>query len=361
MQNPGFAPRWIAWELTGRCNLQCVHCRSSSSLDQDAGEFSTAEAFRLLEDIASYASPVLVLSGGEPLLREDWYEIACHGTEKGLRVCLATNGTLVNETVCQKILAAGVRMVSLSLDGAAPEVHDDFRGQQGAFQGVMRAIELFQRFGVPFLINSSFTRRNQAEIPKVYQLARKLGAKAWYLFMVVPTGRAQDTLDELISAEDYEKILHWHYEQELGETQILMRPTCAPQYYRVVRERSRQEGREWKPRSLQFATGVSKGCLAGQHIAFIDRLGRVMPCSYFPEPAGDLKREPFREIWERAPLFLALRDFGRYEGRCGACEYLRVCGGCRARAFALSQRNFLAEEPFCTHDPRRQARNPAQT
>jgi len=320
------------------------------------GEFTTTEALGVIDDIAAAASPVMVLSGGEPLLRKDLFEIADYGTRRGLRVCLATNGTLVDETVCKSILETGVRMVSLSIDGATPGIHDDFRGQPGAFRGVMGAAALFRRFGVPFLINSSFTKRNQAEIPKVYRLARELGAKAWYMFMVVPTGRAEDTLEELISAEDYESILHWHYEQELQETQILMRPTCAPQYYRVVRERSRREGREWKPRSLQFATGVSKGCLAGQHIAFIDRLGRVLPCSYFPEPAGDLRREPFGEIWKSSPLFLALRDFGGYEGRCGRCEYLRVCGGCRARSYALREGNFLAEDPFCTHEPRSQAR-----
>jgi AdoMet-dependent heme synthase len=355
MPTSDFVPRWLAWEITGRCNLNCIHCRSSSGPEADPEEFTTGEALRLIDEISAYASPVIVLSGGEPLLRGDWFELARYGTAKGLRMCLATNGTLVDDTVCRQIAEAGIRMVSLSLDGSTAKIHDDFRRQPGAFQGVMHAIELFRRFGIPFLINSSFTARNREDIPNVYRLARQTGAKAWYLFMIVPTGRAGEAQGELISAEDYEKILHWHYEQELGETQILMRPTCAPHYYRIVRERSRQEGRDWKPRSLQFATGVSKGCLAGQHIAFIDRLGNVLPCSYFPEPAGRLRQESFRKIWEESPLFLALRDYRKYRGRCGSCEFLKVCGGCRARAYALKQGDYLAEEPFCTHEPRRRA------
>lgn len=353
MKNSVPAPKWIAWEITGQCNLHCIHCRSSSDMEKESSELSTEEAKRLVDEIAGYASPVLVLSGGEPLLREDWFELARYGTEKGLRMCLATNGTRVDEKVCTQILEADIQMVSLSLDGSTAEIHDDFRQQPGAFQGVMKAVEYFNRFRIPFLINSSFTKRNQANIPQVYELARKLGAKAWYMFMIVPTGRAGETVDELISGQDYEKILLWHYERERDETEILMRPTCAPHYYRIIRQRSLEEGRQWKPRSLRFATGVAKGCLAGQHIAFIDRFGHVMPCSYFPESAGNLREASFQRIWEESPLLFALRDFKRYQGKCGSCEYLRVCGGCRARASALNHGNFLAEEPFCTHIPGR--------
>jgi len=322
-------------------------------MESDAGDMGTDEARQLIDKIVDYCSPVLVLSGGEPLLRRDWFDLARYGTERGIRVCLATNGTLVDEETCRKIQRAEIRMVSLSIDGSTPEIHDDFRQQPGAFHGVMQAVELFHRFDIPFLINSSFTKRNQIDIPNVYRLAKEIKAKAWYMFMIVPTGRAGEVeaMDELISMEDYEKILNWHYDQEMLEESLLMRPTCAPQYFRIVRERSRREGRTWKPRNLRFATGVSKGCLAGQHIALIDRFGNVKPCSYFPESAGNLKNATMKEIWEGSRLLRDLRDFERYEGKCGYCEYLRVCGGCRARARALNQGNYLAEEPFCAYVP----------
>lgn len=291
------------------------------------------------------------------MLREDWQELASHGSEQGLRVCLATNGTLVDEAVCDRFLRAGIRMVSLSLDGSTQAIHDDFRRQPGAFQAVLHAAGLLRRFQIPFLINSSFTRRNQGDIPGVYRLAKELGATAWYMFMIVPTGRGEQATGELISAEDYEKILNWHYEQERQENEILMRPTCAPHYFRIVRERSRRDGLAWKPRSLGFATGVAKGCLAGQHIAFIDRFGRVKPCSYFPLSAGSLKETSFRDIWEGSPLLRTLRDPAGYEGKCGVCEYVHVCGGCRARASAMNQGNFLAEEPFCMYVPGKHPRD----
>jgi len=355
-----FMPRWVAWEITGRCNLRCIHCRSSSDMESGQGIFDLAAARELLDELAAFAAPVVVLSGGEPLLRPDWDEIARYGTDKGLRMCLATNGSLVDDGVCHRIRESGIRMVSLSLDGSTAEVHDAFRQQPGAFEAVLRAIDHFRRFGIPFLINSSFTRRNQSDIANVYRLARELGAKAWYLFMIVPTGRAGEALDELITKEDYEKILEWHYEQEKGETELLMRPTCAPHYFRIVRERALAEGLTWKPRSLQFSTGISKGCLAGQYIAFIDRMGEVRPCSYFEGSAGNVREKSFREIWERSPLLEALRDFRKYELKCGACEYLQVCGGCRARASAFARGNYLAEEPFCTYVPLRMRKGRGQ-
>ena len=179
--------------------------------------FPWTEAKRVLDDIASYAKPVVVLSGGEPLLRPDVFEIAKYGTGQGLRMCLATNGTLVTQEICDKIKDAGIKMVSLSLDGASAEVHDDFRSQPGAFAGTINAARLFKENGISFLINSSFTKRNQDEIPKIYHLAKELGATAWYMFMIVPTGRGEDIMDELIAPEDYEKLLVWHYEMEKGK------------------------------------------------------------------------------------------------------------------------------------------------
>jgi heme b synthase len=350
-------PKWIAWEITGQCNLRCIHCRSASESGSDSGEYSTSEAKALIDQLAGYASPVLVLSGGEPLLRQDCFELARYGTHKGLRMCLATNGTRVDEGVCNEIVESGIRMVSLSLDGSTSEIHDDFRQQPGAFEAVLKAAGYFRKFEIPFLINSSFTKRNQNDIENVFRLAKELGAKAWYLFMIVPTGRAEEAVDELISREDYEKILHWHYDQESEETEILMRPTCAPHYFRIARERSREEGRKWKQRNLAFATGVAKGCLAGQHIAFIDRFGNVRPCSYFSESAGNLREQSFREVWENSALLNDMRAFGQYKGKCGACEYLQVCGGCRARAAALNQGDYLAEEPFCTYVPMRASKS----
>src|SRR4030042_784025 len=298
-----FTPRWIAWEITRRCNLRCIHCRSSSEQEvKDHTDFSTEEAFRILDDISGYAKPVIVLSGGEPLLRKDAFDIARYGTDKGFRMCLATNGTLVTDDTCDKIKASGIKIVSLSLDGSEESVHDNFRNQKGAFEGCIRAARLFKKHGIEFIINSSFTKRNQEEIQKVYKLAKELGATAWYMFMIVPTGRGEDT--------------------------------------------------KFERRTLKFSTGGAKGCIAGQLICLIDVDGNVLPCSYFPKPAGNIKNQSFREIWENSELFKDLRNFKKYKGKCGSCEFIALCGGCRARAYAIHG-DYLEEEPFCGYIPKK--------
>jgi heme b synthase len=354
-----FIPKWIAWEVTGRCNLNCIHCRASSSMVSHDTDFTTEEAKKLIDDITSFCSPVLVLSGGEPLLRKDLFEIAKYGTGKGLRMCIATNGTLVTDEVCAKMKESGIKIVSLSLDGSTAAIHDDFRKQPGAFEGTLRAAETFRRNGIQFIVNSSFAKRNQRDIPNVYRLAKEIGAHAWYMFMIVPTGRGKEILDELISKEDYEEILEWHYRMEKQEADMLVRPTCAPHYYRVVLQKAKEEGHKFQRRSLTFSTGGGKGCICAQTIAFIDSKGNVQPCSYFPVVAGNVKTQPFKEIWYHSELFESLRAFEKYKGRCGECEYLNVCGGCRARADAVLE-DYLEEEPFCSYVPLKTRKRLAQ-
>lgn len=348
-----FEPKWIAWEITRRCNLRCIHCRSSSEEEvREHPDPDFKECIRIIDEITSYANPVLVLTGGEPLLREDFFDIAYYGGKKGLRVCVATNGTLINDDICKRLKEVDIKMVSLSLDGPNAEIHDDFRKQSGAFEATLKAINLLKKYDIPFLINSSFTKRNQSSIPEVYKLAKSLGATAWYMFMIVPTGRAEQLTEELIDKKDYEEILNWHYEMEKSEKDILVRPTCAPQYYRVTLERSKKEGERFERRSLKFSTGGAKGCVAGQLICLINVDGDIMPCSYFPLSAGSLKRQSFKEIWENSKILKDLRDFSSYKGRCRICEYINICGGCRARAYSLKE-DYLEEDPYCNYTPRR--------
>jgi len=345
-----FIPKWIAWETTQRCNLRCVHCRCSSDMEASEGDFTTEEAKKFIDDIVEFCSPVLVLSGGEPLLRRDIFEIARYGTDKGLRMCMATNGTLIDDTVCEKIKSSGIRIVSLSLDGSKAEIHDNFRNCPGAFDGILRGASMLKKHGIEFIINSSFTKRNQHDIANVFRLAKELGATAWYMFMIVPTGRGETIMSELISKEDYEEILKWHYEQEKLEKDILMRPTCAPHYYRLVPQLAKKDGSRFERRTLKFSTGGAKGCIAAQSICLIDCFGNVKPCSYFHRSAGNVKTRKFREIWENSELFKDLRDFKKYKGKCGVCEYINVCGGCRARADSVYE-DYMAEEPFCNYIP----------
>ncbi len=346
-----FIPKWIAWELTERCNLSCVHCRCSADM-YHKDSFTLKQSYKLIDEIAAFYNPVLVLTGGEPLLREDVFDIAKYGTDKGLRMAMATNGILVDDKVCLDIKSSGIKIVSLSLDGKNAETHDNFRGAKGAFNGTIHAAELFRKHNIPFIINSSFTERNQDDIPDVYKLAKSLGATAWYLFLIVPTGRGKELMNELIKAHEYEKILNWHYDTESKDNDILLRPTCAPQYYRIALQRSIKEGKKYQRKNLSFSTGGSKGCLAGQLIALITANGDVKPCSYFLRSDGNVFKTAFHEIWEESKIFKDMRDFDSYKGKCGECEFLNVCGGCRARADAVYG-DYMAEEPYCDYIPQK--------
>jgi radical SAM protein with 4Fe4S-binding SPASM domain len=345
-----FTLKWMAWETTSQCNMACVHCRSSSEITSPVGKFTLANSEALFNDIAAFASPVIVLSGGEPLLRPDIFELAQMGTAKGFRMAMATNGLLVTDAVCKQIKASGIRMVSMSLDGANKAVHDDFRGQIGAFDALVNAAELFRAHDIKFIINSSFTKRNQPYIGDTYRLAKSLGATAWYMFLIVPTGRGEDIMKELVSKEDYEGILEWHYQLERSEDELLVRPTCAPQYYRVWHEKSKDDGLDPERRSLSFSTGGGKGCIAAQSILMLNSEGDVLPCSYFPLSAGNVFEQSIQTIWNESELFNDLRNFKKYEGKCGVCRYLGVCGGCRARSYAVTG-SYMAAEPFCAYIP----------
>ena len=349
-----FLPKWIAWEATERCNLTCIHCRCSSHMEKDLFALDTRSSFALIDNVASYCKPVFVLSGGEPLMRPDLYEIVRYGNRKGFRMCIATNGALLDDTHCRQMVESGVKIVSISLDGSTAAVHDDFRRVPGAFESVLQAAERLNRHGIKFIVNSSFTKRNRHDIAETFQKAKELGAMAWYMFLIVPTGRGKEATAELIETEDYEDILHWHYEREKEEGDILMRPTCAPHYYRLVIQRNKdaERGERLKRRSLSFSTGGGKGCIAAQSICFVNARGDVNPCSYLPLSAGNLLESSFKEIWEESKLFRDMRDFESYGGRCGKCEYLNVCGGCRARAYAIAG-DYMGEEPFCDHVPHR--------
>ncbi|MFZ2832820.1 MAG: radical SAM protein [Methanothrix sp.] len=314
----------IAWELTAACNLSCQYCRASASPEPDRGELGTDEAMRFVESIAPL-QPMLILSGGEPLLRPDLFEIIRHAVSLGIRVSLASNGTLITPELAQTIAASGVSRVSISLDGAGAAEHDLVRGQ-GSFERSMRGIENLRGL-VDFQINFTVSRKSQSGITEIFDLAESLGAAALHFFFLVPTGRGRE--EEVVSPERQEEILH-QIEREIDRRTLEVQVTCAPQYARLKKPgRGRGSG----------------GCLAGRRFVFLSRQGDVYPCGYLPLKVGSIKEKNFIEIWESSPQLQALRE-GRLKGRCGRCDYSRSCGGCRARAYALTG-DYLQSDPSC--------------
>ena len=306
---------------------------------------------RLLDQIASFAKPIIVLSGGEPLVRPDIFDIASHGSREGLHMVLATNGTLLTREIADRLKSCGIQRLSVSVDGSTAESHDAFRRQAGAFAGALRGIENAKAAGLPFQINTTITRHNKAEIPDILDLAARLGAAALHIFLLVPTGCGKEIADEeMISPREYEEVLNWLYEAS-KQVKMGFKATCAPHYYRIARRKAAAEGTKIDRPAHEFEA-MTKGCLAGTGVCFISHKGEVYPCGYLPLSAGDVREQPFPEIWKDSELFRTLRDENLLEGKCGACEFKLVCGGCRARAYAETG-NYLSEEPYCVYEPYR--------
>jgi heme b synthase len=342
--------RLIAWEVTRSCNLNCRHCRASAEKGPYIGELTTSECENLLRNIAGFAKPIIILTGGEPMLRPDIYHIAQFGTSLGLRMVMAPCGKLLTEETCNKIKASGIQRISLSIDGATAETHDAFRRVPGAFDGVMKGIEAARKTGLEFQINTTVTKLNIDELPAIFDLATRLDASSFHPFLLVPTGRGKELSEQEIPPAEYERVLNWIYEHR-SSSGITLKPTCAPHYYRILRQREHKAGRTVKPESHGL-DAMTKGCLGGQGFAFISHVGQVQICGFLDVSAGNIKDNgfDFQSVWERSPLFQEMRNLNGYHGRCGYCEYRTFCGGCRARAFAVTG-DYLAEEPFCVYEP----------
>ncbi len=341
--------RMIAWEITRQCNLSCSHCRASAERGPYPGELTTSECLRLLDDIASFSTPVIILTGGEPLLRKDIFQIARYGSEKGLRLVMAVNGTLIDDTVARKMQDSGIQRISVSIDGATAESHDRFRQVPGAFEGALRGIKLAKKVGLEFQINTTITRQNRHELPAILDLAIDLGAAAHHIFLLVPTGRGRDLKDEQVTAQEYEEILTWFYDQK-ERSPLHLKATCAPQFYRILRQKARKEGKNVTYENFGL-DATTRGCLGGVTFCFISHVGQVQPCGYLELNCGNIRESTLEDIWTKSDIFRDLREFNNYKGRCGRCEYRKVCGGCRARAFEMSG-DFLEEEPYCAYEPR---------
>lgn len=378
MHNTAYAPpRLIFWETTAGCNLACIHCRRITVADQLLPQdLTTAEAFALIDQIAAFARPIFVLSGGEPLFRPDIFTIARYAADAGLIVALATNGTLIDAEVARRIQSSGIRRVSISFDGADAPTHDTFRGR-GAFDAARTGIRHLAAAGVPYQINTTVARHNVTQMPETLAMAKALGAAALHLFLLVPVGCGVEIADDQqISAPQYEEVLNWLYDAEM-EGGIELKATCAPHYFRIVRQRQAAERRQGilrqRPASMarQASAGddhpgghpaahhpgahhamhaATKGCLAGTGVCFVSHRGEVFPCGYLPVEAGNIRNQPFATIWNDAPLFAELRDPDLLGGKCGLCEFKKLCGGCRARAYGMTT-HYLGEEPFCTYEP----------
>lgn len=345
-------PALISWNVTFRCPLRCPHCYIDAGDGGNRAELGTPDAMKVIDQIAALGTRVLILSGGEPLLRDDIFALAAYAGECGLRVSMGTSGILINDEVAARMKEAGIRRAAISLDSAEPLMHDRFRGLPGAWERAVEGIRACLRHGVGVQVNITVLRENYRQIGEIIALAETLGVTEFQLFFLVPTGRGTE-MDDITPAL-YETIIRDVMDKTVSG-RVTVRPTCAPQYTRIRAE-------------LGMEQAAFPGCLAGKQYLRIFPDGDVTPCPYLPLAIGNVTETPLARIWRDSPVLAELRNPDQLEGKCGACGFRHVCGGCRARAYGLHRTagntcgrldtpgeragNYLAEEPWCPYTPK---------
>jgi len=319
-------PAVVAWEVARECNLACGHCKADAGPTERSErcgtrELTTDEACTFIDELSTF-HPLLILTGGEPLLRKDIDIVIEHAATSGVRAALATNGTLIDEKRAKKLRDAGLTIASVSIDGADAQSHDSLRGVRGAYREALNGAKALKQAGITVQINTTVTNANVTSLPHIYEMVCEFGASAWHVFALVPTGRGRVT--DLVSKSDYYETLKWLDERDRNGA-LSIRPTCTPQYR--LKE-------------------CRKGCLAGLSYVFVTSSGTVQPCGYFPVPVGNVRGTSFSEIWDSSSILASLRKPSAFTGTCKACRYSGTCRGCRARALAMSG-DYLGDDPYC--------------
>jgi len=338
------APFLVAFNLTKRCNLSCAHCYLDAEILKNGStdELSTNEVKRAIDEIATLGPEcMIVLTGGEPLLRPDIEELAAHAAARGLMVVIGSNGITLTRSRVKGLKKAGVAGIGLSIDSLDPQRHDDFRGRKGAWLKTMAAIDACRDEELAFQIHFSVTDHTAHEIDDMINFAREAQALVLNVFFLVCTGRGEKYTD--ISIENYDKVLARVVEAAHDEKNLMVRAKCAPHFKRLALKLDP----DWP---ITMAHGYEAGgCIAGTRYARVTPEGEVTPCPFIETSGGSLRENSFADIWHDGAIFKALRQ-PKLEGRCGACEYQNLCGGCRARPLARSS-NLMGEDFLCSYQP----------
>jgi len=346
------SPFLVIWEITQACDLACRHCRASSQPNRHPLELTTEEGFRLMDDIRRFGRPLFVLSGGDPMKRDDLFDLIAYAKEIGLRIGLSPSGTpLLTRENLRKAHDSGLRSVSISIDGPDKETHDSFRNVEGSFQWCLNGARWTRELGMDLQINTTITRYNWQKLDEMAQLMEQLEISRWSLFFLVPTGRGK--VEDEISAEEYEIVLNKLYDFSKSY-RFRIKTTEAPHYRRVVVQRlSREMGvpvgkliEETNSGKGRFLPGINDG----KGFVFISHTGNIFPSGFLPIAGGNVRDDSLVDVYRESPIFKALRDSDQLKGKCGRCEFRSICGGSRSRAFAITG-DPLEADPYCAYEP----------
>ena len=324
----------VSWMTTNKCNLTCKHCYQDACPDACANELTTDEARTLIDQIAAAGFKIMIFSGGEPLMRPDIYDLVAYAASKGLRPVFGTNGTLITPEVAGRLKECGACAMGISLDSLDRAKHDSFRGLEGAWDATVAGMRACREVGLPFQIHTTVLDWNEHEVCDITDFAVEHGAIAHYIFFLIPVGRGKYINDTSLKVAANERLLRQIMAKQ-AEVSIDVKPTCAPQFTRVAEQ-------------LGVKTRFERGCLAGLTYCIVSPEGVVRPCAYMTEEAGNVREQPFDEIWKTSSVFERLRT-REYGGSCGTCDFRAGCGGCRARAAYYHDGDFMAQDDYCAH------------
>ena len=347
------APLVTIWETTRACDLACVHCRASAQTLPDPAQLTPEESFRLLDAVRRFGRGIFVMTGGDPLKRPDTAELFAYATDRGLVTALSPSGTpLLTQDRLEPMVRAGLRTVSISVDGSTAAIHDAFRGVPGSFGWSTAGIRVAKGLGLEVQINTTVSRYNLDDLPAIADLVTRAGASRWSVFFLVPTGRGQ--AGDMVSAAEGERVLNWLY--DLSKTAPFHIKTTEAQHYRrvAIEREATEQGiapAEVLERSRTAGGRFAPGVNAGNGFLFISHRGDTLPSGVLPRSAGNVRADDLVCVYREAPVFRELRDPSRLHGRCAACPYRIVCGGSRSRAYATTG-DYLAEDPACPFEPR---------
>ncbi len=350
------APFVIAWEVTYACAYACKHCRADAQHRRHPDELTTEEAYELIDRMAEFGHPILVFTGGDPMMRRDLSDLIAYATQKGLRCSLTPTATaLPTKKRLQEVKEAGIRRIALSLDSSDPSIHDDFRQVEGSWERTMNILHNAQEVGLSVQVNTTVTNFNLDTLPDMVPFIEEVSAVQWSVFFMVPTGRAE--VEWMISPQEHEDLFHWLYDLS-KEAPFDIKGTAAPMYRRVAIQRRRQEvGQDeevtFQGAGFQYDDGLNRptrGVNDGNGFLFISHQGDIMPSGFLPITAGNVREDNVVDVYRNHSLFRDLRDASKLKGRCGICEFKDVCGGQRGRAYGVTG-DYLETDPACVYQP----------
>ena len=350
------APFTIAWEVTRACAFACKHCRADAQHQRDPHELSTEEGYRLIDRLAEFGSPILIFTGGDPMMRRDLFDLIRYAAQKGLRCSLTPTATaLPTPDRLLQAKEAGIRRIALSLDAPAPKTHDEFRQVPGSWERTMRILHSANEVGLSVQVNTTVSTFNLDLLPDMVPFIKEVEAVQWSVFFLVPTGRAQ--AQYMISAEKHEEVFNWLYNLS-QEAPFDIKATAAPMYRRVAIQRKKAESTggqvvNFQGAGFQYADGLhrpTKGVNDGNGFLFISHLGQIMPSGFLPIDCGNVRHQDIVEIYRNHLVFKDLRNYEKLKGKCGICDFRDVCGGQRGRAFGVTG-DYMETDPACAYEP----------